>query len=179
MRRKAMISLGQAHETEVTLQTAGATTEFWTRLAQNLELAKATVAFVMRMVFQLVAKIDRNMEGWECIEPVDAEEGEFEPSLHGFVEQGENYVKCEEMLKRAKEKGISSGLRHLEAMLRNQERIPVEWRKHIIVSTEVWRGPGDNRCVFYLYWGGECWYLGYDWLDFDFDSGSRLVGFRK
>lgn len=175
-----MISLGQAHETVLTLEKAGATQEFWTRLAKNLELAKATVAFVMSVVFRLTTKIDRNMEGWECLSPVESEEGEFEPSLVEFLEKGEIFVKCEEMLKRAKEKGISTGLRHLEAMLRNQERIPVEWRKHhILVSTEVWRDPSGDRNVWFLCWFGECWCLDYYWLGSDFSSRSRLVAPRK
>ena len=76
-----MISLGQAHETELTLEKAGATTEFWTRLAQSLELAKAVISLVMSTVFRLTAKIERNMDNWTCLEPVEAE-GEFEPSIH-------------------------------------------------------------------------------------------------
>ena len=174
-----MISLGQAHETELTLEKAGATTEFWTRLAQNLELAKATVAFVMTMVFRLVSKIDRDMTGWTCLEPVGAEEGEFEPTLCEFLREGENSINGEEMIRRAKEQGVLTGLRHAEAMLRNQERIPVEWRKHYLVFPEVWQGPGGGRNVFYLYWGGRRWYLVCGWLGDDFYSRSRLVGSRK
>jgi len=49
-----MISLGQAHETELTLEQAGATRYFWTRLAQDLELAKAVVALVMKFIVIVV-----------------------------------------------------------------------------------------------------------------------------
>jgi len=174
-----MISLGQAHETEVTLEKAGATTEFWTRLAQNLKLAKATVAFVMGMVFQLVAKIDRNMEGWTCVEPVETGEGEFEPTICEFLREGENSINGEEMVRCAKEQDALTGLRHAEAMLRNQERIPVEWRKYYLVFPEVWQCPVGNRYVFCLYWDGPRWSLRCRWLGSDFYSSSRLVGSRK
>jgi len=129
--------------------------------------------------FQLVAKIDRDMTGWTCLEPVGAEEGEFEPTLCEFLREGENSINGEEMIRRAKEQGVLTGLRHAEAMLRNQERIPVEWRKHYLVFPEVWQGPGGGRNVFYLYWGGRRWYLVCGWLGDDFYSRSRLVGSRK
>ena len=174
-----MISLGQAHETELTLEKAGATTEFWTRLARNLELAKATVTFVMGMIFQLVAKIDRDMTGWTCLKPLEAEEGEFEPTLHEFLREGENSINGEEMVNRAKEQAVLTGLRHAEAMLRNQERIPVEWRKYYLVFPEVWQGPLGDRNAWYLYWLGGHWYLDFYWLEYDFNSYSRLVASRK
>ena len=173
------ITLGQAHETAMTLEKAGATSEFWTRLAQNLELAKAVVAFVMSLVFRLVAKIDRDMTGWKCVEPVEAEEGEFEPILHEFLQEGESRIGGEEMVKRAKNQGVLTGLRHAEAMLRNQEKIPVEWRKFYLVFPEVWLSPDGSRSVWCLCWFGDRWYLGYDWLESDFDSGGQLVGSRK
>ena len=174
-----MITLGQAHETEVTLERAGATTEFWTRVAQNLELAKAVVALVMSTVFRLVVNVERDMTDWICLEPVDAEEGEFEPFLVEFLAEKEPYVGGEEMVKRAKEKNALTGLRHAEAMLRNQEKIPVEWRKYCLVFTEVWQFADGNRDVWCLYWDGEHWCLDYYWLSFSFISSYRLVGSRK
>src|SRR3989338_4120264 len=174
-----MISLGQVHEAELTLEKAGATPEFWIRLAQNFELAKATVAFVMNSIFQLVAKISCDMTNWKCLEPVEAEEGGFEISAREFIKEDDNGC-CggEEMLKRAKKLGASSGLRHLEAMLREQEKIPVKLRKFVLVSTEVWQSTDGSRLVWCLYWGGERCYLGYRWLEVDFFSFSRLVASR-
>jgi len=170
------ISLGQAHETELTLEKVGATSEFWTRLAQSVELAKAVVALVMGTVFRLVAKIERDMTGWECLEPVEAEEGEFEPFLQEFLREGESRVGGEEMIKRAESK---TGLRHAEAMLRNQENIPVEWRKYYLVFPEVWRSLFGVRRVWCLYFNGGRWRPGCSWLGFDFGSDGRLVGSRK
>ena len=129
--------------------------------------------------FQLVAKIDRNMTGWTCVEPVEAEEAEFEPTLHEFLREGENFINGEEMVRRAKEQGVLTGLRHAEAMLRNQERIPVEWRKHYLVFPEVWQSPAGYRDVFCLGWVGRRWCLDCYWLDCGFCSSGRLVGSRK
>jgi hypothetical protein len=134
---------------------------------------------VTDLVFRLVAKIDRDMTGWTCVEPVGAEEGEFEPTLHEFLRGGMNSINGEEMVRRAKEQDALTGLRHAEAMLRNQERIPVEWRKYYLVFPEVWQNPGGNRYVFCLYWDGWRWCLYYGWLDDGFSSNFRLVGSRK
>lgn len=175
-----MISLGQAHETELTLAKAGATEEFWVRIAQNLDLAKAVIALVMNTVFRLATAVERNMEGWKLLESAPAEEGDFEPAIHEFLKEEDN-GRCggEEVVRRAKEKGVLTGLRHAEAMLRNQERIPVEWRKFVLVFAEVWRGPSGRRDAWCLFWDGGRWYLDYYWLGHDFNSGCRLVGSRK
>lgn len=173
------ITLGQAHETEITLEKAGATPEFWKRLAQSIELARAVVAMVMNTVFRLVAKIDRDMTNWECVEPVEAEEGEFEPQIYEFLQSKESCIDGDKMRERAKEKGISSGISHLEAMLREQEKIPFEWRKYYLVSTEVWQSPHGYRCVWYLCFYDGRWDLHYYWLAYDFYSDYRLVGARK
>ncbi|TSC95140.1 MAG: hypothetical protein CEN87_152 [Parcubacteria group bacterium Licking1014_1] len=134
---------------------------------------------VVSMVFKLVAKIERDMKGWTCMEQVEAEDGEFEPILQEFLRGEENCLGGEEMIKRTKEQGSLAGLRHAEAMLRNQERIPTEWRKYCLVFSEVWRGPDGGRCVWYLCWGGERWSLRCSWLGLDFDSLDRLVSSRK
>ena len=173
---------GLLHEAVVTGRKVGAGKDFWSALAHNEQLFARVVAFVveaLRVVFTLVAKIDRDMTGWTCVEPVNAEEEEFKPTLHEFLREGEGSINGEEMIRRAKEQGVLTGLRHAEAILRNQEKIPVEWRKHYLVFPEVWQGPGGGRNVFYLYWGGRRWYLVCGWLGDDFYSRSRLVGSRK
>jgi hypothetical protein len=172
-----MISLGQAHETALTLEKAGATHVFWVSIAQNLELAKLVVAFVaevLRVGFNLASDVERDMIGWTCLEQVKAEPCEFEPELQEFLQKGEDYVDGEEMVRRAKEQGVLSGLRHAEAMLRNQERIPVEWRKFVLVFPEVWQSPNDYRGVWILCWIEGRWRLGRRWLDRRFFSFSLL-----
>lgn len=173
---------GLIHEAVVTGRKVGADKEFWAGIAHNETLFAKVVAFVMealRVVFTLVANIERNTEGWTCLQPVDAEEGEFEPTLQEFLREGENSVGGEAMVRRAKEQGALAGLRHAEAMLRNQEKIPVAWREFVLVFSEVWQGPHGSRNVWCLYWPGERWYLGPYWLGFGFDSRYRLVAPRK
>jgi hypothetical protein len=173
---------GLVHEAIVTGRKVGAGKEFWAGIAHNESLFAKVVAFVveaLRVVFTLVADIERNMEGWTCLEPAEAELGEFEPELQEFLKRDENCIVGEEIVRRAKEKGISSGLRHAEAMLRNQDKIPVEWRKFVLVFPEVWQNPNGYRNVWYLYWDGKQWYLSDGWVSYGFDSYGRLVRPRK
>lgn len=119
---------------------------------------------------------ETELTGWECVEPVEVEEGEFEPFLQDFLREGERRIGGEEMIKRAENK---TGLRHAEAMLRNQEKIPVEWRKYYLVFPEVWQNSRGYRYAWFLCWLGERWYLYSYWLDYDFGSDYRLVASRK
>lgn len=177
------VSLGQAHEAEVTLSKAGATVEnFWNPISRSDELARKVVALVaeaLKMVFKLASVIDRDMTGWKCVEPVNAEEGEFEFSLQDFLQGNETYPNGEEMVKRGRKQGANSGLKHIEAIIREQDKIPVEMRKFVLVSTEIWLSPGGDRGVWYACWDGGRWVLHCGWLFNGFRSGCRLVVPRK
>ncbi len=172
---------GLVHEAVITGRKVGADRDFWAALAHSEVLFAKVVAFVaemLRLVFTLKAATDRDMTGWECKEPVKGE-GEFELELKEFLRKGESYLGGEDMVKRAKELGVDSGLRHLEAVLREQDKIPVEMRQFCLVSTEVWVGPNGDRDVWYLDWRGGRWVLFSYWLDNDFNSSCRLVSPRK
>jgi hypothetical protein len=124
----------------------------------------------------LLPNISRDMTGWECVEPAEVGVDEFEPTICEFLQPGETRLGGEEMVKRARQQSINnSGLRHAEAMLREQDKIPTEWRKYCLVFPEVWQSLSGHRGVFYLYWGGNRWSLDCYWLDDDFDSYCRLV----
>lgn len=175
--------LGVVHEAVVTGREVGATKEFWATLAHSKELFAKVVAFVteaLKLVFNLTPTIDRDMTGWTCVEPAQTEEGEFELVLQEFLQERETSVGGEEMVKRAKKQGVNTGLRHLEAILREQDKIPAEMRQFCLVSTEVWLSPGGYRRVWCLYWDDGRWVLGDDcWLSSTFYSGYRLVASRK
>ena len=174
------VSLGQAHETALTLQKAGATPEFWTRLAQNVELAKRVVAVVMSVGFWVEEKIERSMPGWTCKEPVEFKVGEFEPVLKNFFIDGERHTGGGAIISRAKNSlSPQTGLRHAEAMLREQERIPDEWRKFKLVFTEVWQHPGNGRSVLFIEWVCGRWSLNHVCLYYGFGSNYRFVSLRK
>jgi len=166
-------------EVIITGRKVGAGKAFWANLAHSESLFAEVVAFVdswsASAVFHLNPTIDRDMTGWKCVESIPAE-GEFEFSLTEFFRKGES---GEEMVKRANAKCVVTSLRHLEAMLREQDKIPEELRKFVLVSNEVWLGPDSSRSVFYLCWNDERWYLHYGRLKDDFDSYYRLVVPRK
>ncbi len=176
------ISLGQAHEAEVTLSKAGATGEnFWDPISKSESLCRKVLVFVaemLRLVFTLKATTDRDMTDWKCEKPVLAE-GEFELELKEFLRKGESYLDGKDMVKRAKELDIDSGLRHLEAILREQDKIPVEMRRFCLISTQVWLHSSGNRFVWYLSWCGKHWVLGYYSLSHILNSDYRLVASRK
>lgn len=173
---------GLIHEVVVTGRKFGAGEEFWAALAHREDIFAKVFALVtesLRVIFTLIAKIERDMTGWTCLEPVEAEEGDFEPVLQEFLKDGEIYCDGEDMVKCGRNHGALTGLRHAEAMLRNQERILVEWQKYCLVFTEVWRSPYGSRSVWYLYWHGERWYLHCHRLADDFSSDYRRVASRK
>ncbi|MEK7540725.1 MAG: hypothetical protein AAB529_00575 [Patescibacteria group bacterium] len=180
-------SEGQTHQLMEAFEAKGFTPSHVTSLGQNADgildklmlVLISAAKVVVDLVFELIANVERDMTNWECLEPVVAEEGEFESFLAEFLEPGESCLGGEEMVKIAKKQGILTGLRHAEAMLRDQDRIPADWRKYYLVFPEVWQSPSGYRAVFDLYWYGCRWYLSYSWLDNDFISRCRLVASRK
>jgi len=137
----------------------------------------AGLADALRDTFVLKATIDRDMPGWKCEKPV-GDDGEFEFTLQEFVTKDDNgFVTGDEMLKRGKD--ANSGLRHIEAIIREQDKIPVEMRGFILVSTEVWLAPGRGRYVWYACWVGGAWVLDYGCVGISINSRCRLVVPRK
>ena len=180
------VSLGQAHESEVTLRKAGATVEnFWDPIAKNEGLARKVVELVaaaVKLVFRLVAGFDHDMRknGWTLVSDSDAQDGEFTPELAEFLKNDDNYIGGEEMLKRATELGDCAGQRHAEAILRDSSKFPEESRKYVLVFTDtVWRGSDGCRRVACLCWRGGRWCLDFFWLGHGFYRDCRLVRLRK
>ena len=144
------------------------------------EFIKNGLKTIANFVFTLIADIERDMTGWERLSRFEAEPGEFVSELEEFLQESDDgSVDGEEMIRRAEKRGIQSSLRHAEALRRDQDKIPVAWRKFVLVFTEVWRSPHGDRHVWYLYWDGEQWCLYCYWLSFSFDSDCRLVRPRK
>ncbi|OGZ72463.1 MAG: hypothetical protein A2908_02755 [Candidatus Staskawiczbacteria bacterium RIFCSPLOWO2_01_FULL_38_12b] len=97
-------------------------------------------------------------------------EGEFTPKLVQIVHPGEGFILGTELLERVK--GYTClGLRHAEAMLRNQERIPMEWQDQdlwLIFPASLQRDKGvrgrhdaviDWKEIFFIKWGFTNWLL--------------------
>lgn len=125
---------------------------------------------------------DRDMtkEGWTIESDAEVQDGEVTLELVGFLKKEENHAFGDEMVRRAKEKDVLFGQRHAEALLRNRDKIPEEWRKYILLFPgTVWRASDDSLHVPYLLWNGCRWCLGFRWLTNVFDFLSRLVCSRK
>jgi hypothetical protein len=132
--------------------------------------------------FTLVPAFDRDMlkEGWRSLEKDHPDkDGEFTFELVDIF-KGENVISGPGFEKRANVEEDIGGQRHLEAILREADKIPEEYRKFCLVATEtVWVDSDGRRCVACLYWVGASWCLRFFWLDFDFDSYCRVVRSRK
>lgn len=121
---------------------------------------------------------DMTKEGWELLEdvggePIPASKLELVP----FLKEGEEYIKGEELVRRAREElNANLGQRQVEHLLERQEEIPEEWREYYLVFTgTIWCDRGGPRYVPCLYWYGGRWYLYFRWLDRGFDRLGRLL----
>jgi hypothetical protein len=180
------VSLGQAHEAEVTLRKAGATVEnFWDPISKKEELAGKIMAFViaaLKPVFRLVIDFDydKHNDGWKLLSDSATKEGEFEPELAEFHKEGENFVGGEEMLVCAQAMSDCTGQRHAEAMLRDPLKIPEKWKKYALVFTDtVWQDSDGHHYVACLRWYGDVWYLDFGHLGVGFGSFGRLCRFVR
>lgn len=135
-------------------------------------------------VFTLKPAFDRDMikEGWRSLEKDHPDkDGEFTYDLVDVSKAEDNgVISGPEFEKRAKAQKDIGGQRHLEDMLRQADKIPVEHRKFCLVATEtVWDDSVGRRLVPYLRWRGGRWSLGFHCLGAGFHSGCRLVRPRK
>ena len=126
---------------------------------------------------------DKRKDGWKLLENsprsiTSVKDVEAVP----FLRPGENSVGGEEMFRRARvELGTNLSQEDGEWLLEHQNEIPAELRPFYLVLTgTVWQGPGGDRDVAYLDWGGGRWHLYWSWLgDGDWDSDSRVLRLRK
>jgi hypothetical protein len=80
------------------------------------------------------------------------------------------------MRKRAVEFKGNLGLSDGKRMLAEQDKIPVEFRDfYILLPGTVLRDSDGDLYVPFLYWGGDRWYLGFYWLDYDWHVSARFA----
>lgn len=130
----------------------------------------------------LIPTFDRDMrkEGWTLEKDIEDKEGEFTPELLNVFKEEEQSISGEELLKRAEEKDACLGQRHAEAMLRQQQTIPKEWRENYLVFPgTVWVASDGRRFVPYLSWHVCGWHLTGHWLVSHLHRCARLVRSRK
>lgn len=124
-------------------------------------------------------KRDRAKDGWKLLEDV-----QFTPpdlatlAITGvaFLRDGESYVNGEEMVTRdRKEHKCNLGQAAAEWLLENQNLIPADLRKKVLVFTgTIWQNPDGRRYVVCLYWGVGRWILHFGWLGHDW-AGSDVL----
>ena len=128
-----------------------------------------------RAIFNLREEIDRSLSGgWTCKNPIPFKVGPFEPKLVEFLIGEEKIITGAEMVKRANEMGINTGIRHAEALIREQIIMDKTWNRHVLVFPEVWTGPGGDS-VWCLYGDMKIWQIQYDELIHGFNSDYRFV----
>lgn len=124
---------------------------------------------------------DKSADGWTLLEntkPVKLKIKDLQ--LSEFLKNGEISINGDEMAKRAKESGSNFRQSEAEWLLKNQEKIPTEWQKYYIAFPgTVWRDSCGDRNVPFLFWRGDGWYLGFRWLEGDWDSIDRVLRSRK
>jgi hypothetical protein len=127
-----------------------------------------------RVVFDIRDEFDSSMAGWSCKNLMPVTVSQFEPRLHKFLYEGEPLILGDEMIKRAKELGIITGLRHAEAIIRCDRKVNKAFGNFILLFPEVWFGSG-GACVWCLYPISGYWQLNYDEIRHGFNSDYRLV----
>jgi hypothetical protein len=141
---------GLIHEAMVTGRKVGATERFWSALAHHQDVFERTVAFVLSLIqsiFYLRADFEYGSHPRFKSLRRDSQtrEGAFIPVL-GEIANGA-WIDYDELERLMKESDAVGGQRHLEAMVRDQDVIPVEWRGYeVIAPATAWllEGGGEN-----------------------------------
>lgn len=172
---------GLINEVLVTGRKVGADKKFWASLAHNKELFRKVVAVVINAItFTLKNTVDKDMAGWNCVEHASSTlSGPFVPRLfHPSPQFSKGRISAKAFVKLAKEKGVLAGLRHAEAMLREQHKIPQEWREYNLVFAEVWHdSQKDWDGIWFLEQLNGVWELYAYWIeDNALPPRCKLVG---
>ncbi len=127
-------------------------------------------------IFHLNPAIHRKMtDGWDCVNPVKCEEGDFQIVLHEFLRPGQEPITGRETYIRGRKAGARAGLFHAEAVLRDCDKIPPIYRYNYLIFPEAWRCPDGYWKMFGLHWRYGCWQLRYNWFGPGFASNGRVV----
>lgn len=183
------VSLGQVHETEITLRKAGATPDFWTRIAQNEELARSVVELVnckpsckvsIDCGQSLAEMISAGKYDWKN-EHITAEhfpvkgkgKKEIEITLFHFGRKITSKPVIVEIDKEGYRPAIIEELLALGSTYPElQEQFP------IVALGSVWRISDGHRILF-IDWRDSVRRLGIYWFEDDFYERCRFAAVRK
>jgi hypothetical protein len=130
------------------------------------------------MPFMLGVKLDNNLhnKGWTIVHDSQAKERVFKAELVEILELGEDKIGGEEFLQQIDGAEDFGGHRHAEAMVRQAEEIPEEWREYILVFTgTVWQTANGDRIIAGLRWHGDHWRLTFIWPKYNLGHEHRLI----
>lgn len=121
---------------------------------------------------------DGNKKRWEIVEDVELSKFDIKNlSFISFLENGEDYIRGEEMRKRAVTLKANRGLADAKYLLDHQAEIPAKLRgkKYIVLPGTVLRDSNGYLCVPYLHWNGVRWVLSFFWVGNGFHSSIVLA----
>ena len=156
----------------------------WFRRVREGSLDPEEVAQVVQsLIDKPLFRFDKRKNGWELLEdtrepwPISADKLDLVP----FLGDCKSYIGGEDVVSRARgDLKANLGQCHSEYLLKHQNEIPEEFRKHILVFTgTIWRRRFGHRSVPYLIWNGERWYLYFRGLEDGFCSDGRLLRSRE
>ena len=158
---------------------AGGTPTSLNALAEKTEVITQVLLVLIGQAIITIVKhvVDCNadpftLEGWKVKEHHKGGQMEWDPEkvkfylsenqLDGKVIEGNKLHK-----ELAKMRLANACL--LDYLLAHPELIPDEWKgKLIFFWGTIYRNSNGNLCVRYLYWNGDRWEWGYNWLGTDF-----------
>lgn len=122
---------------------------------------------------------DKRKNKWILVSDGKSVKDRFNAELVEFLEEKKS-IDGYAMLSRATEIGDCLDQHHAEAILRNSEMIPEDWRRYILVFPgTVWCDHNGYHLVSYLSWNTFGWYLNFYWLDLNFNRIHRFVRLGK
>jgi hypothetical protein len=93
----------------------------------------------------------------------------------GFLKEGEESVRGDMMVSRAKEMNAYLGKEDCEFLLAHRGEIPPALRSKAVFVFPDWRDPSGRGRVAYVGWGDDGWYQDWDWLGRDWHGFVRLL----
>ena len=123
---------------------------------------------------------NKEKDGWKLISTIPATKNLKDLEAISFLKGKEQFIKGEEIVKRAKELKANLGQLDAEYLLEHQELISTDLQKYCLMFPgTVWQDPYGSRCIPCLYWDGDQWYLNFYWLDNDWYDYLRVLQARK
>lgn len=130
------------------------------------------------LIFKYTAGFDRNKlnDRWSLEIDTTIDPFEFTITLVDFLESKESFVGSENIVTRAHSRFVFTDQHHLEAMLREQHKIPSEYNSYDLIALETqWYDTYSCLNIPYLRFCVNEWYLLFKPLSGDFGKKYRML----